>query len=244
MIFLPRRCGLAGGGADINSIYISQPITSIMTDNSRVVMKLGGSLMDCASSLIRKVNDITSQNIQSVLVMPGGAIFADNVRNFQDISGISGEAAHWMAILAMEQYAYYLSDISGVPLTIDLEIHEPGVNILLPYTILRKDDSGLEHSWNVTSDTISAWVAQRNSSMLIKVTDVDGIYMDGKLVQQIYAGDLAGSKETCVDRGLPAFLLAHGMDCMVINGRYFDRVIEALKGCVTGGTLIYGRSKV
>ena len=165
--------------------------------------------MNCASSLIRRVNDITCQDSQSVLIIPGGAVFADNIRSFQEISGISGDAAHWMAILAMEQYAYYLSDISGVPLTNDLEIHEPGVNILLPYTILREDDSGLEHSWDVTSDTISAWFAQRTSSMLVKATDVDGIYLDGKLVQQIYAGDLAGSEETCVDKGLSAFLLAH-----------------------------------
>jgi len=218
-------------------------MTSIMTDDSRVVIKLGGSLMDCASPLIRTVNDVTCQNLQSILIIPGGAVFADNVRSFQEISGISGDAAHWMAILAMEQYAYYLSDISGVPLTNDLEIHEPGVSILLPYTILRYYNSGLEHSWNVTSDTISAWVAQRTGSMLIKVTDVDGIYLDGELVQQIYAGDLAGSEETCVDKELPAFLMTHGMDCMVINGRYFDRVIEVLKGGVTGGTLIYGRNK-
>ncbi|NOR16782.1 amino acid kinase, partial [candidate division WOR-3 bacterium] len=92
--------------------------------------------MDCASSLIRKINNIACQNLQSVLIIPGGAVFADNVRSFQETSCISGDAAHWMAILAMEQYAYYLSDISGLPLTNDLEIHEPGVNILLPYTIL------------------------------------------------------------------------------------------------------------
>ena len=199
--------------------------------------------MDCASPLIRKVNDIACQDLQSVLIIPGGAVFADNVRSFQEISGISGDAAHWMAILAMEQYAYYLSDISGVPLTNELEINEPSVNILLPYTILREDDSGLEHSWDVTSDTISAWVAQRTGSMLVKVTDVDGIYLDGKLVRQIYAGNLADSEETCVDMGLSAFLMTHGMDCMVINGRNFDRVIEALKGGATRGTLIYGRNK-
>lgn len=218
-------------------------MTRIMTDKSRVVIKLGGSLMDSASSLIRKVNDITCHDLQSVLIIPGGAIFADNVRSLQETSGISEDAAHWMAILGMEQYAYYLSDISGLPLTNDLEIHQPGVNILLPYTILRNYDTGLEHSWDITSDTISAWVAQRTGSMLVKVTDVDGIYLDGELVQQIYAGDLAGGEETCVDKGLPAFLMTHGMDCMVINGRYYNRVIETLKGSVTGGTLIYGKNK-
>jgi len=199
--------------------------------------------MDCAPLLIQKVNDVTCQTSQSVLIIPGGAVFADNVRSFQELSGISGDAAHLMAILAMEQYAYYLSDLSGVPVTDDLEIHKPGVNILLPYTILRQDDSGLEHSWDVTSDTISAWFAQRTSSMLVKATDVDGIYLDGKLVHRIYAGDLAGRKETCVDNGLSAFLMAHGMDCMVINGRHFGRVIEVLKGGVTRGTLIYGKNK-
>lgn len=214
-----------------------------MTEHRNVVIKLGGSLMDCAASLIRQIDEQARRDGWSVLIVPGGAVFADNVRRFQQTSGISEDAAHWMAVLAMEQYAHYLAERSGAQLTGTLDMQGTGVNILLPYNILRGDDSGLEHSWDVTSDTISAWVAWNINGRLVKATDVDGVYMDGGLVPEIYAGDMVYGEETCVDRGLPAFLVEHEMDCLVVNGRYPQRVLEVLEGDETLGTLIYGKSK-
>ncbi|MDF1558317.1 MAG: amino acid kinase [ANME-2 cluster archaeon] len=214
-----------------------------MTDTPGAVIKLGGSLKDCAPHLIRQINDRARQKHIPVLIVPGGGVFADTVRNFQQVSGTSEDAAHWMAVLAMEQYAYFLADRSGCPLTTILEPLEPGVNILLPYRLLQQDDSGLAHSWDVTSDTISAWVARQTGARLIKATDVDGIYFFGELVPQVHASDLEEREETCVDRGLPAFLVRNGMDCLVVNGRYPERVLSALEGDIDSGTQIIGENK-
>jgi aspartokinase-like uncharacterized kinase len=215
-----------------------------MNTHSNVVLKLGGSLMNCGPALIQRIEAKARQDGQFVLIVPGGGVFADNIRRFHKTSDVTDDAVHWMAVLAVEQYAYYLADRSGVPLTDTLDPQEPGVNILLPYTLLRSDDTGLDHSWDVTSDTISAWVARRTGDRLIKATDVDGILIDGKLVPWIYAGDLADGKETCVDKGLPPFLVKHNMDCMVVNGTYPERVFAALEGESTAGTLIAGKNKL
>lgn len=50
----------------------------------------------------------------SVLIVPGGGPFADSVRVADEKFGIGAEASHWMAVLSMEQYAYYLMEKSGV----------------------------------------------------------------------------------------------------------------------------------
>ena len=215
-----------------------------MPNNTIAVIKLGGSLKDCAQPLIQQIDDRARQKHISVLIVPGGGVFADTVRTFQQVSGTGEDAAHWMAVLAMEQYAYYLADRSGCPLTTTLEPQEQGVSILLPYRLLQQDDSGLAHSWDVTSDTIAAWVARQTGTRLVKATDVDGIYLDGKLVSRIHASDLLDMEETCVDRGLPPLLLQHGMDCMVVNGRYPERILAALDGDVNSGTQIIGENKL
>ena len=84
-----------------------------MTDSPRVVIKLGGSLKDCAPHLIKQIDDRARQNHISVLIVPGGGVFADTVRTFQQVSGTGKDAAHWMAVLAMEQYALECTPNNG-----------------------------------------------------------------------------------------------------------------------------------
>jgi len=56
------------------------------------------------------------------------------------------------------------------------------VRILLPYQALCRDDLGIEHNWEYTSDAVAALVAAKLSAPLIKATDVDGIF-DGGAVE-------------------------------------------------------------
>ncbi len=99
-----------------------------------------------------------------VLVVPGGGPFADAVRVIDDRYGIGDDASHWAAILAMDQYAHALAAlVHGATL-----VHEPrdlpqaddtaNLPVLAPYQWLRAIDP-LPHSWDVTSDSIAAWVA-------------------------------------------------------------------------------------
>ena len=198
------------------------------------VLKFGGSLFNHAPELLEIVRSADTD----VLIVPGGGRFADLVRDVQRESGLSEEAAHWMAVLAMDEYAYYLSDVSGIELT-PLLVKKKGIRIVLPYEILRRRDE-LPHSWDVTSDTIAAWMAYQTGSKLIKATDVDGIILDGRLQDTIDASKLRGL-ETCVDRALPGFLVEHKMDALVINGLKAPMLEDALKDRQTKGTLIVGK---
>ncbi|MGA9139028.1 MAG: amino acid kinase [Methanocella sp.] len=198
------------------------------------MLKIGGSLFDCSKELLKRV---AAENTD-VLVLPGGGAFANVVRDVYGRGGISDDAAHWMALLAMDQYGYYLSDGTGVPMT--NKISGKGTRIALAYEILRQDDT-LPHSWDVTSDTIAAWMASKVGARLIKATDVDGIFRDGRLLTSVSASALNSMGETCVDKALPGFLMEHHMDAFVVNGRCIPRVLSAIKGEKTAGTVIKGK---
>ncbi|WP_370573780.1 amino acid kinase [Methanomethylovorans sp.] len=177
--------------------------------------------------------------IHTMLIVPGGGVFADSIREVHEKRGISDEAAHWMAILGMEQYAYYLADKSGIRTTDDVDKLLPGISILMPYRLLRSRDP-LPHSWDVTSDCIAAWVASMLDSRLVKVTDVDGVRINGETVAVVDAARLKEMGESCVDRMLPELLMKDGRDCMVVNGNYPERVLAALEEKAVRGTLIKG----
>lgn len=199
-----------------------------------IVLKIGGSLFDHSRMLLQKI----AVEELDVLVVPGGGEFADGVRKVYRERSLSDDAAHWMAVLAMNQYAYYLADGTGIPLTDSLT--GGGTRIALPYEILRKDDA-LPHSWDVTSDTIAAWMAGRTGGHLVKATDVDGIFANGSLLESVEASKLDEMEETCVDRALPKFLIDHQMDASVVNGLCWSRVQKAIRGEKTTGTVILGK---
>jgi len=198
-----------------------------------IVVKLGGSLMHRAKALVNEIIEYSNEAVEKILIVPGGAIFADTVRRVN----ASAQASHWMAILAMEQYGYYLGNGTGATLVDNLDIDRNGTYILLPYNLLKKKDE-LPHSWDVTSDTIAAWVALQLGARFVKATDVDGIYINGVLEKELKASELIG-KETCVDAELPRFLTKNTMNCEIVNGNCPGRLIGALRGDVTG-TLIKG----
>jgi len=195
---------------------------------------MGGSLLEQAPDILRRVLATGAD----VLIVPGGGIFADEVRKIYAEHGLSEDAAHWMAVLAMDEYAYYLSDRAGIPLT-PMLVKKKGIRIILPYEVLRRQDD-LPHSWDVTSDTIAAWMALRTNSRLIKATDVDGVILNGRLQISVDASGLNGL-ETCVDRALSNFLIDHGMDALVVNGLIVPRLEDAILGKPAVGTIINGK---
>ncbi len=192
--------------------------------------------MHKSKELVKEIIDYSKASGEKILIVPGGGIFADTVRRVNT----SQEAAHWMAVLAMEQYGYFLADGNSVKLIDELNVGD-GVSILLPYNFLKKKDE-LPHTWDVTSDTIAAWVALQQKARFIKATDVDGIYIDGMLKKEVFADELVG-KETCVDAMLPHFLIKNKMDCEIVNGNCPGRLTNAFVGNLIG-TFIKGGYKI
>jgi aspartokinase-like uncharacterized kinase len=129
------------------------------------VVKVGGGLLADTSSfdIVLAAIETLSRDVP-LLVIPGGGAFADVVRDIDRRFGLSDDAAHWMAILGMEQYAQLIASrltrgkLVGASSEFESALRERRIPVLAPYRWLRDTDP-LPHSWDVTSDSISAWVA-------------------------------------------------------------------------------------
>ncbi len=194
-----------------------------MRAQSALVVKLGGSLLARVPGLVEELQG----SGKPLLLVPGGGLFADQVRAL----GLDGDEAHWMAIAGMEQFGWYIAS-KGVPVT-DRLVAGRGVSVLLPYRVLREEDP-LPHTWEVTSDTIAAWVAERLHLDLLLIKSVDHLTVGGKAV------DLIEQPECCdeVDPCLIPFVLSHGIRAVAVNGQVDGRVAEHLRGAEVPCTVI------
>lgn len=187
-----------------------------------------------------------------IAVVPGGGKFADAVRDFDAKFGLAETVSHKMAILAMDQYGLFLSKM--IPnsslcdtLTNAKRIARAGLApVFLPSKLLSRHDP-FEPSWDVTSDSIAAYLAAKlQAKKAIFATDVDGIftrdpkrYENAQLLSIVYADELAKlDSRTSVDKFLPRFLKEHKLDCYVVNGNHRERIGEILAGQKTTCTRI------
>ena len=191
---------------------------------SPLVVKVGGSLFDRVVPLL----EIFREAGRPVLIVPGGGKFADLVRRLD----VSEDAAHWMAIAGMEQFSWYIAS-HGIPATSALA---PPVEatVLLPYCALREIDP-LPHSWNVTSDTIAAWVARELSADLLLLKSVDGIHHRRRLLSRVEDPSITSDD---VDPAFIRFVFDNNLVARVVNGRHDDRVRRALRDEAVVGTLV------
>jgi 5-(aminomethyl)-3-furanmethanol phosphate kinase len=218
------------------------------------VVKVGGGLARDAGdgalrTLCRAIGDAGARH--PLLVVPGGAAFADAVREHDTRFGLQAATSHRMAIVAMDQFGWLLSDLipGGVPCTEVAVARAAGARgrtpILLPAALLAPDP--LPVSWEVTSDSIAAWVAgAANAGRLVLVKPVEGLYRDwppkdrpiarlsvDELAELRAAGQAAG-----VDEHLPEALRAAGVEAWVIDGREPGRLVTLLDRGDTDGTLV------
>jgi 5-(aminomethyl)-3-furanmethanol phosphate kinase len=214
------------------------------------VLKIGGSLTRGSGlqSLCREISRLAGR--YRLLIVPGGGKFADQVRAAYNGFGLRETTAHNMALLAMDQVGFLLSDmIAGGILTADpaaaCAAAESGkAAILLPSATIRQVDP-FPHSWQVTSDTISAWLARRTQcKRLILLKDVDGLLTvnDAKdaiprLIQELTIEQLARHSGG-VDAYFSHFLATEPMEVWVINGQHSERLVELLGTDYTTGTRI------
>jgi aspartokinase-like uncharacterized kinase len=189
------------------------------------VVKVGGSLARGAAlpALGERLSALGRQ--RRVVVVPGGGVFADAVREYDALHGLSAGAAHWMAVLAMDQYGYGLTDLiaGSTPvrsLSAARDVTRRGsVAVLLPHDLLRRTDP-LPHTWSVTSDTIAAWVAARvGVRALVLLKDGHGISrpLDGAVPPpSITLAELA--RWDGVDAGLHEAVASLAADVWIVNG--------------------------
>jgi aspartokinase-like uncharacterized kinase len=212
------------------------------------VVKVGGGLGrgagdDALRALCRVLGELGERH--PLLVVPGGAGFADAVRDHDRRFGLPATASHRMAILAMEQFGWLLSDL--IPRAVqcaDLarasELAAGHAAVLLPAGLPL---DALPPSWRVTSDSIAASVAGRvGAGRLVLVKEVDGLFAEwppsGEPLARLSVAELGALRAEGVDEHLPTVLESAPFETWVIGGRDPERVVELLERGTTAGTRI------
>jgi len=223
------------------------------------VIKVGGSLLEAPQNLEALGLELSSlARKHRFVVVPGGGKFADAVREVDAQFHLPVAVSHRMAILAIDQYGLLLSKFIPSSVICDSlraagEVSRAGqVAILLPSKMLRKFDP-FEPSWDVTSDSIAAYIACKlKADKVVFVTDVDGIFTadpknhgNARLLSQVSVDTLLRfSERTSVDKFLPVFLSQHALNCYVANGRFPERLAAILSRQETMATRILPRTEL
>lgn len=182
---------------------------------SPLIVKVGGSLYNQIPNLIPVL--IASE--RPLLIIPGGGPFADLVRGVQT----DNDTAHWMAVLAMEQYGLFIASF-GIPTT-EVITNPQKTTVFLPYRYFRLNDD-LPHSWDVTSDSIAAWVAYVLHLDLLLLKSVDGIFINGIFQEQV----TRPTDSDTIDPFLIPFVIEKSIKTTLINGSQPERVQKYLRG--------------
>jgi 5-(aminomethyl)-3-furanmethanol phosphate kinase len=161
------------------------------------VIKIGGGLVRVPDALESVCSTVGAMGRdEPTVVVPGGGPFADAVRELDRRTGLSADAAHWMALLAMDQYAHLLAErIEGAALVEDAgsiaaTLAAGRVAVLAPSRWLRAADP-LPHTWDATSDSVAAfvaWALDAKRLLLVKPADVGNEGVDRCFATVVPAG--------------------------------------------------------
>jgi 5-(aminomethyl)-3-furanmethanol phosphate kinase len=198
------------------------------------VVKLGGSY--AFSSALKSWIDAVAACAGRVVVVPGGGPFAEAVRVAQPRMGFDDRAAHEMALLAMEQYGCALASLgagwrlAASAAAIQDLLREGGVPVWSPTAMLR-EASDVPWSWDVTSDSLAAWLAGRIGAkrvLLIKQLEPP----PGRL----RAADLVA--DGIIDPAFPRFLRASGAQAFISGPAGHAAAATAMRNGATVGAAI------
>ncbi len=157
-----------------------------------IVVKLGGSL-DRDPLLRSWLQLLAGRGGGTVVIVPGGGAFADEVRAHQEHWGFDDLVAHNMAILAMMQSALLLASLAAglVPATTPADIarrlQAGEVVVWSPGSWLCDEPGDMTH-WGATSDSLAAWLAQQLGASHLVVVKSCEIQPDLSLAAQAARG--------------------------------------------------------
>jgi aspartokinase-like uncharacterized kinase len=157
-----------------------------------IIIKLGGSLeksgtlVDCLDKVDKNYRG------RAVVIVPGGGDFADQVRLAQRRWQFDDMTAHNMALLAMQQMALMFKGlkphfaIAGTISAIRDMISRQTPVIWSPDTD-QLERAGIKPGWDVTSDSLAAWLANTLSAselILVKSAGIDAGQCPAELAEQ------------------------------------------------------------
>jgi aspartokinase-like uncharacterized kinase len=179
------------------------------------VVKLGGSVV--RSGELAAWLDAIAACPCPVIVVPGGGALADEVRSVQAALGFGDNAAHRMALLAMDQLAWAVAGLrQGFAVgTTEAELRavlgRGEVAVWAPYGLVA-GRGDIEESWRLTSDSLALWLAARIAAsrcFLLKSIKCSGTAANAAELARGGIVD-AAFPSMLKEAGVPAYLLGRG----------------------------------
>ena len=189
------------------------------------VVKIGGSLLG-SSELERWLELFAKFSDGNIIIVPGGGLFADAVREAQKISKISDACAHKLAVLAMDQFGLLLANMNPrlatarTEMEIDERTWQHRCIVWLPSQMVLADDS-IPQSWDVTSDSLAAWLAHKLSAqqlVLLKSEKPKDSQLDLRLI----------TESGLVDKAFSEFVLNKTFGRWMLKKTDFEHFLEGV----------------
>ena len=196
-------------------------------------IKLGGSHA-FAPYLPRWIEAI-ARHRGSIVLVPGGGPFADAVRAAQPKMGFDDRAAHRMALLAMEQYGCALASgrkrfsLADTRAAIDRALGLRQVPVWLPTRMVLAAPE-IPWSWDVTSDSLAAWLAGRIGARRLLLVKHDATAAIVRARELLRRG--------VVDQAFPRFLRASRIPAIVLGPAGHAALGDLIRGKASVGTQI------
>lgn len=190
------------------------------------VVKLGGSLLG-SPELPRWLELLAQHGDGRIVIVPGGGVFADAVREAQVKSGVADAAAHRLAVLAMDQYGLLLNAMCPALATAasELELSQRSWQhraiVWLPSQMVLADD-GIPQSWEVTSDSLAAWLAGRLKARRL-------VLVKSLAPQQLRGTGEMLLRQQVIDHEFPHFVSERSFECWVTSRHALDDFAQALQ---------------
>jgi aspartokinase-like uncharacterized kinase len=195
------------------------------------VVKIGGSLLG-SPELARWLEVFAKHSDGQIIIVPGGGVFADAVREAQKLSKISDKCAHKLAVLAMDQFGLLLANMNPKLATArsECEIDERSWQhrciVWLPSQMVLADDT-IPQNWDVTSDSLAAWLAEKLNAqqlVLLKSDKPDGAELCVKMM----------TKEGVVDNAFSNFVLNKTFGRWMLKKTDFEHFLEGVTSAKLG----------
>ncbi|MDO9049817.1 MAG: uridylate kinase [Methylobacter sp.] len=190
-----------------------------------IIIKLGGSLSR-SDALIKCLNTV-EKNYQgrAVVIVPGGGAFADQVRLAQQHWQFDDNTAHHMALLAMQQMALMFNGLKpGFAIAHTVEAIQEQLDrqktVIWSPDIIELDNAGIQASWDITSDSLAAWLAKTLSAtelILIKSAAIDTNLSPQQLAEQ-----------NIVDKAFYDFVAQAAFKIQIINVQSWEDDLSVL----------------
>ncbi len=214
-------------------------------NDKTAIFKIGGKILedfDNLKSAISQLKQLYDETlIDKIILIPGGGLFANFIRKIYSELKFTEEIAHWMGIISMNYNGLELNKkfphIQVIENYAKLKENKKIFCVFLPYEFLKENDK-LPHSWEVTSDSISLYIAKElglNKCFFIK--DVDGILNNqnqvikeistaefnnmkesGKLADSLSKNELLKEMTTPIDPYVTTLIDKYKIACIILNG--------------------------